>query len=250
MSLFLALLVHPFNHLLAAPETSVFRTRAHENYQVAEASYQLNPTNVTQAWQFGKACFDLAEFAENDPIRRDLAERGIRVCRAAIQLAPSNAAANLYLAMNLGQLARTKSLGALKLVREMEALFLKAKTFDERLDFGGPDRCLGLLYLEAPGWPASVGNRKKALLHLRRAVELSPNYPGNRLELIAALIQLRQLSEAGRELSTLRSLWSSAQSDLQGSAWEGKWINWEVERRKLEAQLAGELTPSSARPEK
>ncbi len=250
MSVLMALLVSPFNHLSAAPEKSVFRTRAHENYRVAEAAYQLNPTNITQAWQFGRACFDLAEFAENDPIRRDLAERGIGVCRAAIQLDPSNAAANLCLAMNLGQLARTKSLGALKIVREMESLFQKARTLDERIDFGGPDRCLGLLYLEAPGWPASVGNRKKALFHLRRAVELSPNYPGNRLELISALIQLRQPSEASRELSTVRSLWSSAQSDLQGITWEGKWINWEVERRKLEAQLSRELTPASAQPEK
>ena len=64
--------------------------------------------------------------------------------------------------MNLGQLARTELLGALKLVKEMEREFKTAADLDKQFDYAGPERCLGLLYRDAPGWPASIGSRRKA----------------------------------------------------------------------------------------
>ena len=91
--------------------------------------------------------------------------------------------------MNLGQLARTKGLGALKLVNQMEHEFTRARDLDEQLDWAGPDRNLGLLYRDAPAI-GSIGSRTKAREHLKRAVELAPQYPENRLNLIEAYLQL------------------------------------------------------------
>ena len=129
--------------------------------------------------------------------------------------------------MNLGQLARTRTLGALSLVNEMEALFLSVRVADERFDEAGPDRCLGLLYRDAPGWPLSVGSRSKARRHLRRAVELAPEFPENRLNLIEGLLQWNDLKEARRETESTAALLPGARQRLSGDAWRSSWMDWD-----------------------
>ena len=62
--------------------------------------------------------------------------------------------------MNLGQLARTRGLSALKLVDQMEREFTRARDLDEHLDWAGPDRNLGLLYGDAPVI-GSIGSRTR-----------------------------------------------------------------------------------------
>ena len=51
----------------------------------------------------------------------------------------------------------------------------------------GPDRVLALVYLRAPGWPSGPGDADLGLDHARRAVEIDPEYPPNRLALAEAL---------------------------------------------------------------
>ena len=90
--------------------------------------------------------------------------------------------------MNQGQLARTKLLGAIHLVDEMEVSFKTALALDPTYDFAGPDRCLGLLYRDAPGWPTSIGSRMKARRHLQAAADLRPNHLENRLALLESAL--------------------------------------------------------------
>src|SRR5437867_1503433 len=78
--------------------------RAEKNFKESETHFKNNPTNVTAAWQFARACFDLAELAAKDAERAELAQRGIAVCRQLIERDPKKAAAYYYLALNLGQL--------------------------------------------------------------------------------------------------------------------------------------------------
>src|SRR5207248_6916974 len=106
--------------------------------------------------------------------RAEIAEQGIAAARQGIERAPRLAAPHYYLALNLGQLARTKKLGALRLVDEMEAELKAAIALDPKFDYAGPHRSLGLLYADAPGWPTSIGNHSKARQHLHTAIELSP----------------------------------------------------------------------------
>src|SRR5206468_1564673 len=137
-------------------------------YREARARFQeANSNSVEADWQLGRACFDLADLARKDSERALLAEEGISACRSALARKYGSAPAHYYLAMNLGQLARTKSIGALKLVREMESEFKAAIELDEKFDYAGAHRSLGLLYKEAPGWPTSIGSRGKARSHLR-----------------------------------------------------------------------------------
>ena len=221
--------------------TSTEFARVSRLYKAARSDYLAARTNVTLAWQFGRACFDRAEFATNSSERAALAEQGMVACRGAIAAKPGSAEVHYYLAMNLGQLARTKTLGALKLVNEMEREFNTARSLDEHFDFAGPDRNLGLLYFEAPGWPTSIGSRTKARHHLHRAVELTPQHPENRLCLLEACLHWGDHNGAQRELKALTELWPAAHANLSGEAWAAAWADWE--RRLKQAKAKFEQTP-------
>ena len=218
--------------------TNIFFIRAEKAFQAARTRLNSEPTNSEAAWQFGRACFDLGEFVEDTKQHEDLAAQGIHACRQLLLRQPKMVAGHYYLAMNLGQLARTKTLGALKLVVEMETEFQHARDLDENFDLAGPDRNLGLLYFEAPGWPTSIGSRSKARRHLQRAVLLSPNYPENRLNLLDYFIKFGDKTGAQREFKELKELWPAARKQFSGEPWESSWVDWEKRWQKIQTKLA------------
>ena len=205
---------------------------AQEVYSTAQKRFEAEPTNAMTAWEFARAAFERAEFATNDTERATLAVQGIGACRSALERNPKSAAAHYYLGMNLGQLARTKSLGALKIVNEIEREFEAARKLDDRLDFAGPDRNLGLLYRDAPSI-GSVGSRSKARQHLLRAAAQVPDYPGNRLNLAESAARWRDAKTVQRELAALDEHWAAAQMKLAGPDWEPTWSDWTVRRDQL-----------------
>jgi len=113
-------------------------------------------------------------------------------------------------------------------------------------DNAGPDRNLGLLYRDAPGWPASIGNRAKARQHLQQAVILTPGFPENLLNLIEAELGWDETSKALRDLKTLDELWPKAQKEYIGEEWELSWADW-IKRRDDARKKAGP-TPVSPSP--
>jgi tetratricopeptide (TPR) repeat protein len=206
-------------------------------FESAGKAYLAAQTNATLAWEFGRACFERAELATNNTERAAIAEQGIAACRRAVKLQPMSAAAHHYLGLNLGQLARVKRFSALWLVEDMEAAFKTARGLDAKVDFAGPDRCLGLLYFEAPGWPISVGSRTKAAHHLRRAVELAPDFPENRLNLLSAYLHWNNREAARTELKALEASWPAARTNFVGGAWASEWAGWEKQLKKARARL-------------
>jgi hypothetical protein len=205
--------------------------RAEAIYRAAQAEYESSPTNSATALEFAHACFDWAEFAVKDSQRAHLADEGIAASHVVLAANTNSASGHYYLGMNLGQLARTKSLGALALVDDMEAEFKAARALDEHLDHAGPDRNLGQLYYEAPSI-ASIGSRSKARTHLRRALELAPDYPENRLNWIEACIHWHDTKSAREELETLEAGLAAARQKYAGPAWAAAWVDWD---KRLEA---------------
>lgn len=203
--------------------------------------------NRETAWVFGRACFDWAEVATNDTQRASIAEEGIAACRPLVKAAPELAAGHYYLAMNLGQLARTKMLGALKLVSEMEREFKTARSLDPRFDYAGADRCLGLLYLDAPGWPASVGDKTKARHHLLLAVEVAADHPENHLCLLEAAIRWHDRKLIDHELAKLTELMPKARERLKGETWAASWVDWERRWKQAQAAAASPKAPGGRR---
>lgn len=209
---------------------------AQRTFREAQTRFHDEPANAIAAWQFGKACFDLAEFATGSGDRAALAEQGIAAGRRASASASNSPPAHYYLALNLGQLARTKSLGALRLVSEMEREFMVAAALDEHFDYGGPHRSLGLLYRDAP-FIGSVGDRGKARWHLQRAVELVPDYPPNRLCLIEAMLKWGDRNGAARELTALEEAWPGARASLMGVISVSSWADWETRLKKAQRKV-------------
>jgi tetratricopeptide (TPR) repeat protein len=134
-------------------------------------------------------------------------------------------------------LARTKKIGALKLVTEMEAEFLAAIESDEKFDFAGAHRSLGLLYLDAPGWPTSIGNRSKARLHLRKAVELSSDYPDNWLSLLEAYLKWGERNTVQSQLAATQEMLQHARKTLTGEKWALSWQDWDRRWDKIKAKV-------------
>jgi tetratricopeptide (TPR) repeat protein len=214
-----------------------FAARAKERFHVAEAHYKKDTNNVEAAWQFARSCFDLAEFQTKSSERADIAQLGIAAAKLAVSRASNSAPAHYYLGMNIAQLARTKSLGALKLVGQMEREFLVTLDLDEKFDQAGADRNLGLLYRDAPSF-GSIGSRPKARQHLEHAVKVAPDSPENRLNLIETYLKWGERPSAQRELKSLDELWPKARAIFSDKIWGSSWLDWEDRLKKLKEKLA------------
>jgi tetratricopeptide (TPR) repeat protein len=210
--------------------------RSQTVFIAALKQYEAELTNNLAAGEFARAAFERAEFSTNDTERAALAVQGIAACRKLIARDPKSAPGHYYLGLNLGQMARTKLLGALKIVDEMEREFKTARVLDQQLDHAGPDRCLGLLYYEAPAI-GSVGSRSKARKHLERAAELAPDFPPNRLSLAEAYFKWRDKNPLKRELTALEKLWPVAKVSFPDADWPA----WSRRRQKLETDAAALL---------
>ena len=121
------------------PPSADFSPRTHYKAVLAVARQRrVEPTNaVTAAWEFARACFDLAEHPADSGERQRLGNEGAHACREALALDPDSGPAQYYLALNLGQVAQTKLIGALRLVRQMETALLAAIRLDP--DWISPD---------------------------------------------------------------------------------------------------------------
>ncbi len=223
--------------LYADDGPNTFAARAQTNFNQARLQFQADTNNPVVAWEFGRACYDLADWATNKAERAAIARAGIAACRRSL-LFTNCAAGHYYLAMDLGQLAQAETLHGLRLVREMEHEFSAAANLDAQFDFAGPERGLGLLYRDAPGWPLSIGSRQKAHQFLGQAVTLASEYPENVLNLGESQLEWGKRDDARKELENLDALWPKARTSLIGPPWEQSWDDWSKRRETLRGELA------------
>ncbi len=212
-----------------------FLARAQTEFARTQKVFLADTNNVTNSWQFARACFEVAELATNETQRATVAKEGIAASRTALARAPKSGAAHYYLAMNYGELASAEapSLAAYKLVHQIEEEFKTAAELDEKFDHAGPVRNLGQLYFQAPGWPLSVGSKHKAREWLERAVTLAPDYPENQMFLAEAYIKWRQRAEAEKVMQKIEVLWGTLATNFPGETWEKSRAEWAAERAKL-----------------
>ncbi len=233
-----------------APPDAKFAGRAESAFNAAKSNFLANSNNPDACLQFIRATFDWADFATSDSKRADIAEQGIAASRHFVQLNSNSAAAHYYLALNLGELARTKSWGALKIVEQMQDEFNVTLKLDPKLDYAGADRGLGLLYLDTPGWPLSIGNKTKARQHLQKALKDAPDYPENHLNLIEADLKWGDKKAAATELKALAEIWPDARKKLTGDAWAADWADWTKRRAAAEKKAGVKPSDTETGPEK
>jgi tetratricopeptide (TPR) repeat protein len=208
-----------------------------KNYSAAKTNYLAQAGDTTAAWKFSQACADWADAAENNQQRAATAEEGIAAGKFVTEMAPTNAAGFYYLALNYGELARTKTIGALSLVKKMEHALLKAIQLDPAIDHAGPERSLGMLYRDAPGRPASIGNKSKAEENLKNAIRLAPDYPDNYLSLLEAYAKWKDIDQFHTVASQYEGTLSNAKKKYSSAEWEGPWRDWEERWRVVRQKI-------------
>ena len=206
------------------------------SYELAKKEYDTHPQDADKAWHFARSTFDLADAVSTSSERAQIAQQGIAACKQALTQTQDSVPLRYYLGLNQGELARTKSLGALKLVDQMEQEFTKAIALDPSFDYAGPERSLGLLYRDAPAF-ASIGSKTKARAHLQRALELAPRYPENRINLIESELKWGDRKSARRELKLLEDTWADARSEFAGPQWTVSWDDWTDRLQKIRKTL-------------
>lgn len=228
--------------------TNDFAARAEAEFHRAQNQYQSDPNNATLAWEFARAGYNFADYISNPAGHAAIARQAIAASRQAIARESNSAPAHYYLGLNLGQLARTETFEALILVREMEREFKTAARLDGHFEYAAPERSLGILYREAPGWPVSIGSRQAAREWLELANQLAAEYPENHLNLVESHLQWNERDDARRELKALDALWPSARTNLVGPAWEPSWVDWSARRDAARKSLAENSAPTPTPP--
>jgi hypothetical protein len=107
---------------------------------------------------------------------------------------------------------------------------------------------LGLLYRDAPGWPLSIGSKRKAREFLERAARVSPDYIENRLNLAESYQHWKDLDAARRELNAVDALWSNAHKQFSGPHWDQEWADWTERRAALHQKLDESTAPAKTGP--
>ena len=209
---------------------------AEKAYAKAKTYYSRHPADLRATWEFGRTTFELADLVPGNTRRAELAQEGIEACKRALEQAPGSAQLHYYLGLNLGELARTKSLGALRLVDQMEREFTKSIELDPSFDYAGAERSLGMLYRDAPSF-ASIGSKSKARIHLQRALELAPRYPENRLDIMESELKWGDRKAARREIKLLEEGWNAARSEFAGPDWVASWADWTARLEKARKAL-------------
>ncbi|MSU31910.1 MAG: hypothetical protein EXS25_04470 [Pedosphaera sp.] len=223
---------------LSLPSSARSETeRRSQVYGSAREAYLRESKYSQRAWELARACFDRTEGLRSTPVKAALSTEGIEVCKKALQTDPTSASLHYYLGLNLGQLAQTRTLSALRLVRQMEQSWLTSRLLDAALDHAGADRSLGMLYAECPRAPLSVGSREKARHHLERCVDLAPHHPENRIYLVEQLLNWKDFTAAHRQFDALETLLTAARTRLSDDSWTAAWVDWTSRIQSLRSRL-------------
>lgn len=196
----------------------------------AEAKFAISPreaSNVLEAYEFMKQA--ARQSSKNDPNhygylvraarfaiwlsyhldaknkKSKFANEGISLSQKAIDFDKSRVEGFYYRAISLGLFAQQNKLLAKNSMTQIRRDLTIAIDINPTFDYGGPYRVLGALYLRAPGPPAGVGSKRKAIFHLEEAYKISEDYPENLLFLAESYIKKDKPTKANQLLKNLHS---------------------------------------------
>jgi len=138
------------------------------------------PDDYEACWKGARAAAWIAGRAQGDEQRKIFAMEGIQLGNSAVEAKPDGAEGRYYRAIAMGELADVDHSYGLDAVKRMEEDCLAAIEADARFDHAAGHRFIGILYLECPGPPTSIGSLRKSKKHLDLALDLAPDWPENR----------------------------------------------------------------------
>ena len=185
-----------------APADALMESPAldYQQAQQALALYEeLLPGSPPLLARLARTCFVLGALAPGAS-RTGYYEKGLTYAENLLAQQPDGVAGHYWKALNLSGLADVNRLRGLKLLPQIMDELNRSLALDETYDQAGAHRVLGRIYFEAPGWPLSVGSRKKSLEQLTAAVRLAPDNSTNHLYLAETLLAMGENAQAREEL--------------------------------------------------
>jgi len=148
-----------------------------ETSQIQEAIDRLakhlekTPEDGEALWRIAKAYLYLGDRVDDDKL--EVFETGKTYAEAATKHLPASPHPHFWHASLIGRIGQTRGiLSSLFMVRPMKDALDQALELDE--NYADAHWVLSQLYHQAPGFPLSIGNKKLALQHAEKAVELDP----------------------------------------------------------------------------
>lgn len=155
-------------------------------------------------WAYGllsEINYWLGEYATDAADKIAFFEEGVECGKTGVEINADSLESNFWLAVNYGSYGQEKGImQSLALITPIKEAAEKALELDANFFYGGPWRVLGRLYHKAPGFPFSVGDAKKAVEYLEKAVSAGPKFYLNRLFLAEAYISNRKPAQAREHL--------------------------------------------------
>ncbi len=131
-----------------------------------------------------------------------LFERGYRAGQKGIELNPKGVDSMFWAASNLGEKGQAQGI-----FRSLSLVGPLKKTMERIIELDPDYYCaymtLGILYIKAPPWPVSIGNRKKGIETLEYAIELNPKCLRCYLELSCAYLKEKDIEKARKAAQDL-----------------------------------------------
>ncbi|MBI4601225.1 MAG: hypothetical protein HY721_04610 [Planctomycetes bacterium] len=165
----------------------------------------ISPVNGYEAlWRGARACAAIA-LDEKEPRERRLefAGKGIAIAREAVKKMSHRVEPYYYHALSIGALADVRQDATRDQLTKMKELMKLAIAIDEKFDYAGPHRFLGQLITEVNRKGLliySLGSDEEGLGHLKRSIELFPEYGENHLAYARALAAEEEVELARAEL--------------------------------------------------
>lgn len=201
------------------------RTPAKVELSLETAELSMSGNNDFAAlWRGSRACAWLAR-NHSDLAERELyAAKGIAMGRKAVQFQSTHVEPYYYTALNLGAYAEIKHeqgfVPSKRLLENAKYMAEMAVAIDPAYDFAGPHRFLGKLIAEASGTLThSIGSWEEGLDHLRKAVEIAPDFGQNHLFLAEAYNEDGDYELARAELERLYRSPSPPDYTVEARSW-------------------------------
>ncbi len=160
---------------------------------------------------------------ENNGKAKDLADRGREMAERCLMNAPEEPGCYYWRAVNTGIYYRYHVIGYQTGIKQMVADCDKVIVLDPRYDHAGAYRILGELFTQLPqtaGRPDSLTrDLARAEEYLRKAIQISPDYPENHLALAEALVALEKFPDAMSALTQAQDLAPNWKHDVSYNDW-------------------------------
>jgi tetratricopeptide (TPR) repeat protein len=150
-------------------------------------------------WRMARAEYWIGDHTPDKAAKRRVFEMGIYHARKAVQLGPDRPEGHFWLGVNYGVYGEAKGiLKSLSLVKPIKECMRRTEEIEPGHDMGGPDRVLGRVFYELPGFAG--GSKKRSLEHLLKSLEHEPRVGLTYIYLADTYVALDEIGKAREAL--------------------------------------------------